>query len=163
MTALPHPPEAARIAFETHWLATRGGRKARRELARSNTDPSGYAFSSTQRHWWTWQCALAAIAAQAPHDQTALELCSACGWKALIPGDCCLNCERERAAQAPAHAAVQPVQPTPLTEEQIGKFICDHGAGGWQLPNDMLIFARAIERVHGIGSPGAAKTDGDKS
>ena len=31
---------------------------------------------------------------QEPYDQTALELCNVCGWKTLIPGDCCLNCER---------------------------------------------------------------------
>jgi hypothetical protein len=30
-----------------------------------------------------------------PYDQTALELCNVCGWKTLIPGDCCLNCERK--------------------------------------------------------------------
>lgn len=29
-----------------------------------------------------------------PYDQTSLELCEVCGWKTLIPGDCCLNCER---------------------------------------------------------------------
>ena len=28
------------------------------------------------------------------YDQTALEMCEVCGWKTLIPGDCCLNCER---------------------------------------------------------------------
>ena len=32
--------------------------------------------------------------AQEPYDQTALELCNVCGWKTLIPDDCCLNCER---------------------------------------------------------------------
>lgn len=30
----------------------------------------------------------------APYDQTSLELCEVCGWKTLIPGDCCLNCAR---------------------------------------------------------------------
>ena len=28
-------------------------------------------------------------------EQTSLELCNVCGWKTLIPGDCCLNCERK--------------------------------------------------------------------
>ena len=50
-----------------------------------------------------------AIAAQDPYDQTALELCSACGWKTLIPGDCCLNCKR--AAQAQPAATVAPPEP----------------------------------------------------
>ncbi len=38
-------------------------------------------------------------AAQPAYDQTALELCDVCGWKTLIPGDVCLNCEHEAAAQ----------------------------------------------------------------
>jgi len=45
---------------------------------------------------------LSAVQAQAAahpvYDQTSLELCSTCGWKTLIPGDVCLNCEREAAA-----------------------------------------------------------------
>jgi hypothetical protein len=31
------------------------------------------------------------------YDQTALELCNECGWKALIPGDGCLVCARQKA------------------------------------------------------------------
>jgi hypothetical protein len=31
------------------------------------------------------------------YDQQALELCDVCGWKAVIPGDGCLNCRREAA------------------------------------------------------------------
>ncbi|MBX9850044.1 MAG: hypothetical protein K2X64_12170 [Rhodocyclaceae bacterium] len=47
--------------------------------------------------------ASAALAAQAgqptTYEQSALELCGVCGWKALIPTDCCLNCEREKQLQ----------------------------------------------------------------
>ena len=39
--------------------------------------------------------------AQESYDQTALELCNVCGWKTLIPDDCCLNCERAQPAQEP--------------------------------------------------------------
>jgi hypothetical protein len=39
--------------------------------------------------------------AQEPYDQTALELCGVCGWKTLIPDECCLNCERAQPAQEP--------------------------------------------------------------
>lgn len=41
--------------------------------------------------------ARAAIAAQhvPQYDQQALELCEVCGWKTLIPGEGCLNCERK--------------------------------------------------------------------
>ena len=31
------------------------------------------------------------------YDQTSLELCKECGWKALIPGDGCLVCARQKA------------------------------------------------------------------
>ena len=30
------------------------------------------------------------------YDQTTLELCDKCGWRTLIPDDCCLNCERNQ-------------------------------------------------------------------
>jgi hypothetical protein len=33
---------------------------------------------------------------QEQYDQTALELCEECGWKALIPGDGCLVCARQK-------------------------------------------------------------------
>ena len=39
---------------------------------------------------------------QPAYDQTALELCTTCGWKTLIPGDCCLNCERFKSISQPA-------------------------------------------------------------
>jgi len=35
------------------------------------------------------------------YDQTTLELCDKCGWKTLIPDDCCLNCERNKFEQEP--------------------------------------------------------------
>ncbi len=31
------------------------------------------------------------------YDQTSLELCEECGWKAIIPGDGCLVCARQKA------------------------------------------------------------------
>ena len=30
------------------------------------------------------------------YDQQALDLCPTCGWKTLIPGDCCLHCARQK-------------------------------------------------------------------
>jgi hypothetical protein len=35
--------------------------------------------------------------ATATYDQQELELCDVCGWKAVIPDDGCLNCQREAA------------------------------------------------------------------
>lgn len=42
--------------------------------------------------------AMLAAAPQPPkhYDQQALDLCLTCGWKTLIPGDCCLNCARQK-------------------------------------------------------------------
>ena len=81
--------------------------------------------------------------AQPAYDQTALELCDVCGWKTLIPGDVCLNCEHEAAAQ-PALK--------PLTDEQID---AEHDK---LFPPTIIPgararvreFARAIEKAHGI-------------
>jgi hypothetical protein len=36
-----------------------------------------------------------ALAAPEPYDQQSLELCGACGWKAVIPGEPCLMCARD--------------------------------------------------------------------
>ena len=40
-----------------------------------------------------------ALAQPEQYDQTELELCDTCGWKTLIPDDCCLNCERNNFKQ----------------------------------------------------------------
>jgi hypothetical protein len=37
---------------------------------------------------------------QKQYDQTALELCNECGWKAIIPGEGCLVCARQNAKPA---------------------------------------------------------------
>ena len=34
---------------------------------------------------------------QEPYDQTSLELCKECGWRAMIPGEGCLVCARQKA------------------------------------------------------------------
>ncbi len=34
------------------------------------------------------------------YDQTSLELCEKCGWKAIIPGEGCLTCARQKAPVA---------------------------------------------------------------
>lgn len=64
------------------------------------------------------RAALAASAAPAePYDQQSLELCNVCGWKTMIPGDACLNCERDKPATpaepvaVPAGWKLVPVEP----------------------------------------------------
>ncbi len=37
------------------------------------------------------------VGGKEPYDQTALELCEECGWRAMIPGDGCLVCARQKA------------------------------------------------------------------
>jgi hypothetical protein len=45
-----------------------------------------------------YQCERDALrAAIEQYDQTALELCEECGWKAIIPGEGCLTCARQKA------------------------------------------------------------------
>ena len=68
-------------------------------------DYSGYEMGKRDTH--LVDTAITAIKAalaqpaQEPYDQTALELCGVCGWKTLIPDECCLNCERAQPAQEP--------------------------------------------------------------
>jgi len=46
----------------------------------------------------THDAAITALrAAIEQYDQTALELCEECGWKAVIPGEGCLTCARQKA------------------------------------------------------------------
>ncbi len=68
-------------------------------------------------------------------EQTSLELCNVCGWKTLIPGDCCLNCVRKPMNEFDALR---------LITESIGRL---QSAG----PVEGLIgIIRAVERAHGI-------------
>jgi len=48
-------------------------------------------------HKVAFDAATALRAAIEHYDQTALELCEECGWKAIIPGDGCLVCARQKA------------------------------------------------------------------
>lgn len=54
-----------REAFEAHWLATRGSKRARRELVPATTQPQVYIADSANRHWVTWQAARASLASPA--------------------------------------------------------------------------------------------------
>jgi hypothetical protein len=47
--------------------------------------------------------------------------------------------------------AAQPA-PVPLTNERLRDIVSEYGTGGWQTINDMVRFARAIERAHGIAA-----------
>ena len=77
------------------------------------------------------------------YDQTALELCNVCGWKTLVPGDGCLNCERKAA----------PVERQPLTDGKIDCVAIEQWGEmrGYPLSAHRA-YARAIEAAHGIGA-----------
>ena len=60
-----------------------------------------------------------------PYDQQAMEPCDACGWKAIIPGEPCLMCERNDALAAgaqsiPSGYQLVPVEPTPAMVDATG-------------------------------------------
>jgi hypothetical protein len=67
-----------------------------------NTDEHDAKWWITNAQGWEIRALYAAPQpapiAPAAYDQTALELCNECGWKALIPGECCLSCERNKPA-----------------------------------------------------------------
>ena len=46
----------SRIAFEHHWIKTRG-KRARNDLQRHPAQPETYISDSANRHWITWQAA----------------------------------------------------------------------------------------------------------
>jgi hypothetical protein len=51
-----------------------------------------------RNHWGNRRAVMDNLrAAIEQYDQTALELCEECGWKAIIPGDGCLVCARQKA------------------------------------------------------------------
>jgi hypothetical protein len=59
------------------------------------------------------------------YDQTALELCKECGWRAMIPGEGCLTCARQK-AQPVAWMHVQGNYEEPLLR-QLDDFELDRG------------------------------------
>lgn len=106
------------------------------------------------------------------YDQTALELCKECGWKAIIPGDGCLVCARqkakpvwiqrnhlEHAQREPSMCRVEPTKRLPdfvplytaplqwvgLTEADRDQILIEAPAGGEYYWNDIVSISRAIE------------------
>lgn len=68
MTDTITPEQVQRQAFERHWLSIRRAKKAERELKRHPLQPQCYVEDSANRHWVTWQAALAQKAEQVPTD-----------------------------------------------------------------------------------------------
>jgi hypothetical protein len=73
------------------------------ELALSNhgvmllSDPPQDAWKTRKVESKSQEAITALRAAIEQYDQTSLELCEECGWKAVIPGDGCLVCARQNA------------------------------------------------------------------
>jgi hypothetical protein len=90
-----------------------GGYQAKRQMAADKLKPAlVWPANKTFSHWS--DCAIHNApaypagkcdcgVAQEHYDQTALKLCNVCGWKTLIPDECCLNCERAQPAQEPIY------------------------------------------------------------
>jgi tetratricopeptide (TPR) repeat protein len=89
-----------------------------------------------------------------PYDQQALELCDKCGWKAVIPGDCCLNCEREKTAvtqQLTDEGGGK--HPPPLSDAKKHDLATNWFADGWAINAALGLledYDHAIEREAGI-------------
>jgi hypothetical protein len=94
----------------------------------------------------THDAAITALRVAIEHyDQTALELCKECGWKALIPGDGCLVCARQ--------TAQEPKEWVGLTGEEINAIYVQHHnqfgeciSGDWGYERD--IEAKLKEKNH---------------
>ena len=61
-----------------------------------SANPIGHALEDYAYHNKATEALRQALAQPEQYDQTTLELCDKCGWKTLIPDDCCLNCERNK-------------------------------------------------------------------
>ena len=81
------------------------------------------------------------------YDQTALELCEVCGWKTLIPGDCCLNCERKKVEQEPL-ATPQRVEYTP--NQKIERFNLDVNIDGMDQMREFVLASDHDALVHAL-------------
>ena len=125
----------------------------------------------------TYEPALAAIAAQAMPEPVAATASESVEMKKAITYSWLLKLDLEatyealgmdywqtdiETAVAAIHAlrAVQPVQPTPLTKDQLSAALRSVDPLMARLPAGLEEFARAIEQAHGIGSPGAPSTTG---
>lgn len=91
-----------------------------------------------------------------PHDEGGFEPAGYVVWLAEYPEEGCMPLDGQnptphrRAPFAPAALAAQQAEREPLTDEQI-----DEIAGGRVDYFDRRVFARAVERAHGIGKEGA--------
>ena len=86
-----------------------------------------------------------------PYDQQALEPCPTCGWKAVIPGEPCLVCERNKKMAQPERK--------PLSLDEIIALVRECGldwhAGFMPLfrgdiTNRFAVLVQAVETRHGI-------------
>jgi hypothetical protein len=119
-----------------------GGFQAKRQMAADKQKP--WNEDEWRRNNWRcghgWlrgeQCEIC-NAAQEPYDQTALELCEACGWKTLIPDDGCLNCERAQPAQEPINLL------------EVRKIAAEYGTPDSQIDSGNLYFAlsKCLEHI----------------
>ena len=103
---------------------------------------------------WKYEARALHLAAGAqPYDQQALEPCEACGWKAIIPGERCLVCERNEMPAAgariiPAGYQLVRIEPTDQMLE-MGSIATDYDYSQERIKRvwQQMLMAAAREQV----------------
>jgi hypothetical protein len=129
-----------------------------------------------RNHWGNRRAVMDNLrAAIEQYDQTALELCEECGWRAMIPGEGCLTCARQKATpvwiqrnhlenaqREPSMCRVEPTKRLPdfvplyaapsqwvgLTTQEILEIVDDHTEIRGSLP--MLYRDQAVDLARDI-------------
>ena len=82
-------------------------------------------------------------------EQTSLELCKTCGWRALIPGDCCLNCTRSDPDELTVAYTMGAQARRRLTDAEIGEIWFAAKIPGLTETNARLLIRAAERRLAG--------------
>lgn len=103
-TALEKALEAAQAVEPVAWLVLDEDRvpimcAPAKQMCNDHINDAINDFDITEASKWVVREAFT-HPAPPPYDQQALELCDKCGWKAIIPGEPCLNCGRGEVMKA---------------------------------------------------------------
>ena len=165
MTTQTKALKPSRIAFEHHWVKTRG-KRARNDLQRHPAQPETYISDSANRHWVTWQ---AAQPKESEQEQIAVWLEKECDEQYLADrvraGDYAKEkgCTENRAALAdncpdhlpPSLVGVGEIDSTLQPEQEPvavvtgvygGRFIVEPTNSAMVLPVNMALYAHPPHR-----------------
>ena len=85
----------------------------------------------------------------ADFEQTSLELCETCGWRTLIPNDCCLNCTRSDPDELTVAYTMGAQARRRLTDAEIGEIWFAAKIPGLTETNARLLIRAAERRLAG--------------